>query len=75
MPSSWMRVMAEALVVNGVHDEMIPIANSYRLVENLPNAALLAYPDSGHGALFQFHESFTRHTAAFLDSAGPSAAY
>src|SRR5215831_6828863 len=24
------------LVVNGVHDEMIPVANSYRLSENLP---------------------------------------
>src|SRR5262249_22629745 len=38
-----------ALVVNGVHDEMIPVSNSYRLVENLPNAVLLVYPDSGHG--------------------------
>src|SRR6185503_7930684 len=33
------------LVVNGVRDEMIPIANSYRLAENLPNAMLLTYPD------------------------------
>lgn len=47
------------LVVNGVHDEMIPVSNSYRLVENLPNATLLVYPDSGHGSLFQFHESFS----------------
>jgi pimeloyl-ACP methyl ester carboxylesterase len=36
------------LVVNGVHDEMIPISNSYRLAEHLPNAMLLAYPDAGH---------------------------
>jgi len=63
------------LVVNGIHDEMIPISNSYRLVENLPNAVLLAYPDSGHGSLFQFHDSFTRHAAAFLASDAPSAAY
>lgn len=63
------------LIVNGIHDEMIPISNSYRLVENLPNAVLLAYPDSGHGSLFQFHESFTRHAAAFLASTTPSAAY
>ena len=56
------------LVVNGVHDEMIPVANSYRLAENLPNAVLLTYPDSGHGSLFQFHESFTRQAAAFLAS-------
>src|SRR3989449_6245539 len=38
------------LVVQGFHDEMIPVRNSYWLAENLPNAALLAYPDAGHGA-------------------------
>ncbi len=63
------------LVVNGVHDEMIPVANSYRLAENLPNAVLLTYPDSGHGSLFQFHESFTRQAAAFLASDSPLAPY
>jgi pimeloyl-ACP methyl ester carboxylesterase len=63
------------LVVNGIHDEMIPVSNSYRLAENLPNAVLLAYPDSGHGSLFQFHDSFTRHAAAFLASDSPFAPY
>ena len=63
------------LVVNGIHDEMIPISNSYRLAENLPNAGLLAYPDSGHGSLFQFHDSFTRHAGAFLASDSPCAPY
>jgi pimeloyl-ACP methyl ester carboxylesterase len=63
------------LVVNGIHDEMIPIQNSYWLVENLPNAVLLAYPDSGHGSLFQFSESFIRQAAAFLDSVSPAAPY
>jgi hypothetical protein len=56
-------------------DEMIPVSNSYRLAENLPNAVLLVYPDSGHGSLFQFHASFTRHAAAFLASDGPFAPY
>jgi pimeloyl-ACP methyl ester carboxylesterase len=56
------------LVVNGIHDEMIPVTNSYRLAEGLPNAMLLVYPNAGHGALFQFHESFTRQAAAFLAS-------
>jgi pimeloyl-ACP methyl ester carboxylesterase len=54
---------------------MIPISNSYRLVENLPNAMLIAYPDSGHGSLFQFHESFTKQASAFLDSSSPFAPY
>ena len=63
------------LVVNGIHDEMIPVSNSYRLSENLPNSVLLAYPDSGHGSLFQYHESFTRHAAAFLASDSPFAPY
>jgi pimeloyl-ACP methyl ester carboxylesterase len=63
------------LVINGIHDEMIPVSNSYRLSENLPNAVLLTYPDSGHGSLFQFHESFTRQAAAFLASDSPFAPY
>jgi pimeloyl-ACP methyl ester carboxylesterase len=63
------------LVVNGVQDEMIPVANSYWLGENLPNAVLLTYPDSGHGALFQYHESFTRQASAFLASDSAYAPY
>ncbi len=54
------------LVVNVIHDELIPISNSYALGEHLPNAVLLIYPDSRHGSLFQFHESFTLQAAAFL---------
>ena len=63
------------LVVNGVHDEMIPVSNSYWSSAHLPNAVLLTYPDSGHGSLFQFHESFTRQAAAFLASKSVFAPY
>jgi pimeloyl-ACP methyl ester carboxylesterase len=69
------RISQPTLVVNGIHDEMIPVSNSYRLAENLPNAVLLVYPDSGHGSLFQFHDSFTRHAAAFLAADAPFAPY
>jgi pimeloyl-ACP methyl ester carboxylesterase len=63
------------LVVNGVHDEMISVRNSYWLSENLPNAVLMTYPDSGHGSLFQFHESFTRQAVAFLASNSDAAPF
>ena len=63
------------LVVQGFEDEMIPVRNSYWLAENLPNAVLLAYPDAGHGSLFQYSESFTRNAAAFLSSDSESAAF
>ena len=63
------------LVVQGFHDEMIPVRNSYWLAENLPNASLLVYPDAGHGSLFQYAESFTKHAAAFLSSDSQSAIF
>jgi pimeloyl-ACP methyl ester carboxylesterase len=63
------------LVVNGVHDEMIPVRNSYWLSENLPNAVLMVYPDAGHGSLFQFHLPFTRQAAAFLAADSPFAPF
>ena len=64
-----------ALVVNGVHDEMIAVRNSYWLADNLPNAVLLVYPDAGHGSLFQYADSFTRHAGAFLSVASESAVF
>jgi pimeloyl-ACP methyl ester carboxylesterase len=62
------RITQPCLVVNGVKDTMIPIRNSYFLAEHLPCAMLLAYPDAGHGSLFQFHDSFVQQAMLFLDS-------
>lgn len=69
------KVRHPTLVVNGVFDEMIPVVNSYWLSAHLPNAVLLTYPDSGHGSLFQFHDSFVRQAGAFLASESASAPY
>jgi pimeloyl-ACP methyl ester carboxylesterase len=63
------------LVVNGVHDQMIPVVNSYSLAENLPNAVLLTYPDAGHASLFQYHDSFARQAVAFLSVSSESAVF
>ena len=69
------KIQHPTLVLNGVYDEMIPVLNSYWLSAHLPNAVLVTYPDSGHGSLFQFHESFTEQAAAFLASQSEFAPY
>ncbi|MCO3380891.1 alpha/beta hydrolase [Pseudomonas aeruginosa] len=55
------------LILNGVHDVMIPTINSWHLSQNIPNAQLLIYPDAGHGAQFQYPERFLKHAIQFLE--------
>jgi pimeloyl-ACP methyl ester carboxylesterase len=56
------------LVVNGNDDIMVPTVNAFTLSQHIPNAQLIIYPDSGHGALFQYPKLFVTHTTIFLDS-------
>jgi pimeloyl-ACP methyl ester carboxylesterase len=60
------KITIPVLVVNGVHDAMIPSSNSFVLETHLKNAKLILYPDSGHGAIFQYHEDFIKQAEAFL---------
>lgn len=57
-----------ALVVSGSHDTMLPADNAYAMFKALSNAQLVLYPDSGHGALFQYHELFVSHVRTFLEA-------
>jgi pimeloyl-ACP methyl ester carboxylesterase len=54
------------LVVNGSNDIMLPAENSYVMFKHLRDAKLMLYPDSGHGALFQYVEDFVYQTTRFL---------
>jgi pimeloyl-ACP methyl ester carboxylesterase len=56
------------LVVNGNDDIMVPTINAFTLSQHIPNAQLIVYPDSGHGALFQYPELFVAHTKLFLEA-------
>jgi pimeloyl-ACP methyl ester carboxylesterase len=62
------RIKQPTLVVNGNDDIMVPTINSFMLSQHIPNAQLILYPDSGHGALFQYPELFVAHTKVFLDA-------
>lgn len=56
------------LVINGDKDVMVPTPNAILLAERIPNAQLIIYPNSGHGALFQYPETFSTHVLQFLAS-------
>ena len=60
-------IAAPTLVVNGNDDIMVPTINSFVLSQKIPQAQLIIYPDSGHGALFQFSELFVAHGKLFLN--------
>jgi pimeloyl-ACP methyl ester carboxylesterase len=55
------------LVVNGVKDVMVATTNSWHLVQNIPNAELIVYPNAGHASQFQFPERFLKHATQFLE--------
>ncbi len=59
-------IIQPVLVVNGSNDIMLPTENSYVIFKHLRNAKLILYPDSGHGALFQYAEDFVYQTTRFL---------
>jgi pimeloyl-ACP methyl ester carboxylesterase len=54
------------LVVHGTKDIVVRPINALILAENLPDAQLVMYPDSSHGAQYQHAELFLQHTKLFL---------
>lgn len=61
-------VKQPVLIVNGSNDVMAPTPASYELFQHMQHAQLVLYPDSGHAALFQYHDAFVRETDTFLRS-------
>lgn len=54
------------LVVTGSNDTMLPSKSSYAMYQILKNAQLVMYPDSNHGAIFQYADQFVAVVDAFL---------
>lgn len=61
-------ISVPTLIVHGSDDTMFPASNAYKMFKSMSNATLIIYPDSGHGALFQYAETFSAHVEMFLNA-------
>ncbi len=59
-------IIHPALIVHGNKDIVVPPINALILAEHLPNAQLIVYSDSSHGAQFQNAKLFLEHVKLFL---------
>ena len=59
-------VTQPVLVANGDDDLMVASSHSADMARRLPNAQLKIYPNSGHGGVFQHHQTFVRDALQFL---------
>jgi pimeloyl-ACP methyl ester carboxylesterase len=56
------------LVVHGTKDIVVLPINAFILAERLPDAQLIIYPDSNHGAQYQHAKLFLKHVKLFLNA-------
>ena len=62
-------ITQETLIVHGNKDVVVAPINALILAERLPNAQLVVYSDSSHGAQYQHAREFLQHVELFLKNA------
>ena len=62
------KIKHKALIVHGNKDIVVPPINALILAEGLPDAQLVVYPDSSHGAQYQNPSLFLKHANLFLNT-------
>jgi pimeloyl-ACP methyl ester carboxylesterase len=56
------------LIAHGTKDIVVLPINAFILAQHLPDAQLIMYPDSSHGAMYQHAEVFLKHAKLFLSA-------
>jgi pimeloyl-ACP methyl ester carboxylesterase len=65
-PADLSKVTQPTLIANGDNDRMVPSVLSEDLHLRITGSELIIYPGSGHGGIFQFHETFAPAAVEFL---------
>jgi pimeloyl-ACP methyl ester carboxylesterase len=66
-PADLSVITQPTLIANGDNDRMVPTALSEDMHRRIAGSQLTIYPDSGHGAIFQYHAEFVSAAIEFLD--------
>ena len=65
-PAELSKITQPTLIANGDNDRMVPSVLSEDLHRRIPGSELVIYPDSGHGGIFQFHDTLAPVAVEFL---------
>ena len=66
-PADLSKLTQPTLIANGDNDRMVPSVLSEDLHRRINGSELVIYPDSGHGGIFQFHDTFAPVAVEFLN--------
>lgn len=66
-PADLSTITQPTLIANGDNDRMVPSVLSEDLHRRIAGSELVIYPDSGHGGIFQYHDTFAPVAVEFLD--------
>lgn len=65
-PDDLSKITQPTLIANGDNDRMVPSVLSEDLHHRIKNSKLIIYPNSGHGGIFQYHDTFAPVVVDFL---------
>ena len=64
------KIHQPTLIVHGNKDVVVMPVNALLLVQHLPNAQLIVYPDASHAAYSQHADTFLKHVQLFFQGPG-----
>jgi pimeloyl-ACP methyl ester carboxylesterase len=67
-PADLSAITQPTFIANGDNDRMVPTVLSEDMNRRIAGSQLTIYPNSGHGAIFQYHREFVSTAIQFLDS-------